>query len=119
MNILDLNLNINTGTYQTFSKPHNTPLYVHTQSNHPPSILKNIPLSVNQRLTSNSSNIEMFEQTSGPFQKALKDSGYSYILEFEPVNKQTKPGVRRKPRKIIWFVPPYSTSVTTRIGSTF
>ena len=117
VNILDLTLNLNTGTYQTFNKPNNNPLYVHKQSNHPPSILKNIPLSVNKRLTSNSSNKEMFEQSSGPFQKALKDSGYNHTLEFEPVINQTKPGVRRKPRKIIWFVPPYSSNVTTRIGS--
>ena len=117
INILDLTLNLNTGTYQTFSKPNNNPLYVHKESNHPPSILKNIPLAVNKRLTSNSSNKQMFDETVAPFQKALKNSGYSHKLEFEPVNDQTKPRVRRKARNIIWFVPPYSTSVTTRIGS--
>ena len=118
VNILDLTLNLTTGTYQTFNKPNNIPLYVHKESNHPPSILKNIPLSVNKRLNLNSSNKEMFDQTSAPFQKSLKDSGYSHTLNFEKINEepQNRNSKNRK-RKIFWFVPPYSTSVTTRIGA--
>ena len=131
VNILDLTLDLTTGTYQTFNKPNNIPLYVHKESNHtpsifyvhkesnhPPSILKNIPLSVNKRLNLNSSNKEMFDQTSAPFQKSLKDSGYSHTLEFEKINEETQNKTRKnRPRKTIWFVPPYSTAVTTRIGS--
>ena len=33
-------LDLTTGTYKLFMKPNNTPLYVHKDSNHPPSITK-------------------------------------------------------------------------------
>ena len=59
----------------------------------------------------------MFDQTVPPFQKALSESGYSHTLEYEPSINQTKPGKRNRSRKIIWFVPPYSSNVTTRVGS--
>ena len=117
VNMLDLTLDLNTGTYQTFNKPNHIPLYVHRESNHPPSILKNVPLSVNKRLSLNSSNKEKFDQTSAPFQKALKDSGYDHTLNFEPKIDQTKATSKNRPRKIIWFAPPFSSNVTTRIGS--
>ena len=40
VDFLDITLNLTTRTYKPFMKPNNTPLYVHSQSNHPPSILK-------------------------------------------------------------------------------
>ena len=46
VNFLDVILNLTTGKYQPYSKPNNIPLYVHSKSNHPPSILRNIPCSI-------------------------------------------------------------------------
>ena len=40
VNFLDVNLNLETGLYKQYMKPNETPLYVHSQSNHPPGILK-------------------------------------------------------------------------------
>ena len=51
VNFLDVILNLTTGKYQPYSKPNNIPLYVHSKSNHPPSILRNIPASINKRLS--------------------------------------------------------------------
>ena len=51
VNFLDVTLNLSTGKYQPYSKPNNIPLYVHSKSNHPPGIFRNIPLSLNKRLT--------------------------------------------------------------------
>ena len=70
VDFLDLTLDLNTGTYKTFTKPNSNPIYVHKQSNHPPNVLNNIPLAVTRRLTSNSSNKEIFDQIKEPFQKA-------------------------------------------------
>ena len=36
MDFLDFTFDPNMGTYKTFNKPNNTPLYVHKQSSHPP-----------------------------------------------------------------------------------
>ena len=55
-----------------------------SRRNHPPIILKYIPLSVNKRISINSSNQNIFDQTSQTFQKSLADSGYNHKLQFEP-----------------------------------
>ena len=39
VNFLDVNLDLRTGLYKTFTKPNDTPLYIHKKSNHPPSII--------------------------------------------------------------------------------
>ena len=83
IDFLDLTFDLNMGTYKTYNKPNNTPLYVHKQSSHPPNVSKKIPLNVNNRLSSNSSNMELFEETAAPFQQALKNSGYNHKLVFE------------------------------------
>ena len=115
VDFLDLTLDLNTGTYKTFNKPNNTPLYVHKQSNHPPNVTKNIPLAVNQRLSGNSSNQKVFDETITPFQQALKNSGYDHQLKFEDQNSKSKKKRCRK-RKQIYFNPPYSAGVKSRVG---
>ena len=47
VDFLDVTLDLNSGKYMPYSKPNNTPQYVHSKSNHPPGILKNIPESIN------------------------------------------------------------------------
>ena len=39
---LDVTLDLNLEIYKPFIKPGDKPIYVHSKSNHPPSILKNI-----------------------------------------------------------------------------
>ena len=36
VNFLDINLNLETGIFKPYTKPNETPLYVHKQSDHPP-----------------------------------------------------------------------------------
>ena len=48
---LDVSFNLNTGKYFPFKKPNNAPLYIHSKSNHPPSIIKQLPSMTNKRMT--------------------------------------------------------------------
>ena len=48
---LDITLNLTTGKYQTYNKPDNNPLYINILSNHPPSIIKNLPGNISKRIT--------------------------------------------------------------------
>ena len=50
VNFLDVTLDLNTGKFKPFTKPLSTPLYVHSQSNHPPNIIRNIPAVINRRI---------------------------------------------------------------------
>ena len=56
-------------------KPNNKLSYVHRQSNHPPALLKNIPLNINKRLTNISFSKEVFDESIAPYQQALNESG--------------------------------------------
>ena len=61
VNFLDVTMNLATESYKPFRKPGETTKYVHVDSNHPPSIIKNIPLGVNRRLSDISSSQAIFE----------------------------------------------------------
>ena len=73
IDFLDITMDLRTGVHKPFMKP-NTPLYVHNKSNHPPNIIKNIPESINRRLSNISSNEKIFKKAIPPYQDALKKS---------------------------------------------
>ena len=118
VNFLDINMDLNTSIYKPFMKENDTPTYVSMKSNHPPAILKNIPLGVNRRLSRISANNTVFNAAAAPYQEALASSGYSHTLEFQPPQELTTKKKNRK-RNITWFNPPYSVNVQTNVGKEF
>ena len=40
---------VNNGKFKPHRKPNDEPLYINTHSNHPPSIIKQLPTSINQQ----------------------------------------------------------------------
>ena len=75
VNYLDVTFNLSNSTYQPFCKPNNEISYIHKESNHPPSIIKQIPLSIESRLSKLSSNEKIFKESTPIYQEALKKSG--------------------------------------------
>ena len=47
---LDVTFDLKFGTYYPYRKQNNEILYVHKQSNHPPSIIKQIPSMISKRV---------------------------------------------------------------------
>ena len=86
-----------------------------TSSNHPRSIIKQIPTSVSHRLSDNSANEEIFNNAKTEYENALKTSGHTADLEFNP----NRPKKRNRKRNIIWFNPPFNKNIKTNIGKTF
>ena len=120
---LDVFLDLRAETHRPFAKEGDRPSYVHCQSNHPPSVLMNIGLGINKRLSMLSSNKELFDQAAPTYQDALSRSKHDHQLEFkeeeEPtVGRQSKTKRSRK-REIIWWNPPFSINVKTNIGGKF
>ena len=105
VNFLDVTLDLNAGIHKPYMKPNNTPQYVHSRSNHPPSIIKNIPTAINKRLSEISSNSKAFDDASPDYQDALDKSGYKHKLEYKdtPEPKKTR---KNRSRNIIWYNPP-------------
>ncbi|XP_033096832.1 uncharacterized protein LOC117101076, partial [Anneissia japonica] len=121
VNFLVITLNLESGKYMPYTKPNNTPLYVHNKSNHPPGILKNIPESINKRLSEISFDEESFNKAAPLYQQALDKSGYSHQLKFSTAQQIKDAANTRKhrTRNIIWYNPPFSKNVATNIGKTF
>lgn len=118
VNFLDVTLNLNTGSFMPYIKPNSTPTYVHSKSNHPPEVLKNIPDAINKRLSTISSNEDMFNRAAPKYQQALEKSGYAYQLKYSQQPAITSNAHKRR-RNIIWYNPPYSKNVLTNIGKIF
>lgn len=115
VNYLDITLNLNTGNTSPFRKEDDETEYVHAESDHPPTIIRQIPLSVEKRLSTLSSSEAIFNEAKGHYQEALKRNGYNHQLRYNPpVARQ-----RQRTRNVIWFNPPYSKTVETNVGKEF
>ena len=82
VDFLDVSLNLQDGSYRPYTKPNADIKYVSTLSNHPPSVLQNIPDSISKRLHSISSNAECFNEEKAIYQKALTEAHHDYHLEY-------------------------------------
>ena len=116
-NFLDVTLNLKSGKYCPFRKPNNSQLYVHTQSNHPLIIKKQLPIMLAKRLSNLSCNHEEFAKAIPEYEEAMRRSGHKSEIKYETSPHPNKR--RSRKRKIIWFNPPYSEHVCTNIGREF
>ena len=118
VDFLNITMDLNTGKFEPFNKPNNKPQYVHSNLNHPPSIIKNIPTAINKRLFELSSNQETLNTAKLVYQEALSQRGYKYQLKYPYTNNNNK-SKKNRGKKVIWFNPPYNSNVKTNIGQSF
>ena len=57
-------------------------MYINVNSNYPPSIIKQVPSSINRRLSNLSSDKEVFLNNIQPCRQALKKSGFRDELTY-------------------------------------
>ena len=50
VNYLDVALNLNNGSFKPYHKPDDIIQYINKESNHPPSIIEHLPVSIEKRL---------------------------------------------------------------------
>ena len=93
VNYLDVTLNLNDGSYRPYKKPNDETNYIHVNSDHPPSILKQLPVSIEKRLSSLSSSKEIFEETAPYYEKYLSNCQYREKLNYR---NPTSPNLIRK-----------------------
>ena len=82
VHFLDVTFDLTDGSYKPYMKPNNKLSYVHQQSNHPPALLKNIPLNINKRLTNISSSKEVFDESIAPYQHGWMDGCDAKFRDF-------------------------------------
>ena len=61
----------------------------------------------------------MFKQSAPLFQEAINKSGYEFQLKFDPKATEKKHKNRNRKHDVLWFNPPYNSTVSTNIGKEF
>ena len=132
VDFLDVTFNLAEETFEPFRKPNSSTIFVNAKSNHPPTVIKQLPKSVESRLNVISCNKEKFDAAKPIYEKALKDSGYGNIkLEFKEssdrednsentLNHRAEKEKRKKrKRNIIWYNPPFNKALKGDLGAQF
>ena len=122
-NFLDVTLNLTDGTHYPYRKPNNETLYIDTNSNHPPTIIKNLPAAIGRQISDISSSKELFNEAKPHYESVLKQSGHDeeliYTERKKPVTHTVQNSRKNRQRNIIWSSPPYSMNVQTNIAREF
>ena len=79
IDFFDITFNLLDGTYKPCKRPNDQLLYVNISSNHPQQIIKQLPVSISNRLSNNSSNKQVFDMSKCEYGKALRESGYKNV----------------------------------------
>ena len=114
---LDVYLDLENDTYYPYKKPNDTPVYVHSKSNHPAAVLKQIPKMTSQRLSNLSCNEAEFKKSYAAYEEVLKKSGFKEKLVYIPEQGPNKR--RNRKRNILWYNPPFDLQVKTNVAQTF
>ena len=90
VDFLDVTFNLLDETHKPYKKPNGQLLCINTSSNHPPQIIKQLPISISNRLSNNSSNKQVFDMSKGEYEKALRESGYKNVSLIHTDKKDIK-----------------------------
>ena len=116
---MDVTFNLLNETYRLYRKPNDGLKYINVSSNHPPQTIKQFVNTTNDRLSTNSFNEKVFNQSKSYYEDALNKSGYKTQLEYKIPSTSINRNSKNRKRKIVWFNPPYNQSVSTNVAQTF
>ena len=80
---LDVTLNLEHSTYRPYQKENNQTKHISIESNHPPSIIKQLPLSIESRLSSLTSSEEIINDSVILYWDPLDKAGYKHKFKSE------------------------------------
>ena len=81
---LDVTFDLKSGTYYPYRKQNNEILYIYKQSNHPPSIIKQIPSMISKWVSDISCDSDHFNKAAPDYNTALKKSGFNENIRYSP-----------------------------------
>ena len=90
------------GSYKPYKTPNDALLFINKNSNHPPQIIKELPKIINDRLSRNSSNADIFNSSKEEYETALKNSGYKNI-DFKYIAENKNDNRRNRQKNIKCF----------------
>ena len=100
LNYLDVTPNLENSTYRSYQKENNQIKYTNIESNHPPSTIKQLPISIKSRLSRLSSSEEIFNDFLTQYQDSVDKLGYKRKLMYQ-VNVNISNNRKKQKRNII------------------
>ena len=99
---LDVTFDLKSATYYLYRKPNIELPYTNKHSNHPPSIVNQIPSMISNRISQNSCDKNHVDKAAPDYNIALKNSRFNENVTYipSPFKRQTRK------RHIIWFNRP-------------
>ena len=119
VNYLGVTLNLNDGSYRPYKKPNEETNYIHVNFDHPRSISKQLPMSMEKWLSSLSSSKDIFEEAAPYYEQHISNCRYKEKLNYQDPTSPNLIIKRKRQRNILWLNPPYSKTVKTKIGKFF
>ena len=105
-------MNLN-GFFKPYHKTDDIIQYINKESNHPPSIIKQLPASVEKQLSNNSSDEKIFKEAAIYDEDTLNKADYINKLVYHTPSASNQDNKNKKRhRNVIWFNRPYSIFYT-------
>ena len=101
VNFFDTTFDLITNIYKPYRKPNDNPVYINKNSNHPPTVLRQLAKSVSKRISETYSNEQIFKESISIYKEALKKSGFYVKLEYIREEEDKHGKEEKKRRKII------------------
>ena len=102
VNYLDVILNLNNSSFKPYHKPDDIIQYIVKESNHPPSIIKHLVVSIEKQLSNNSSDEKNIKRSS----YLLNKPGYINKLVYHTPSAGNQENKNKNcQRNVIWFNP--------------
>ena len=79
---MNVTFDLRTDKYNPYRKDNYQLLYINKQSNHPPTITKQIPSMVSRRISDISCSKENFDKAAPAYNNALEISGFNENISF-------------------------------------
>ena len=91
VNFLDITFNLSENSFKPFHKDKQTLSYIKVNSNHPRSIIRQIPNAVDIRINRLSSYKKIFYEYNRIYDEAFEKSGFKQRLEYLEILKECQP----------------------------
>ena len=91
-NFLDITLDLDNNRFCPYTKNNNTPRYIHVSSNHPQTIIRQLPKIINKRISDLSNTEREFTNAKKFCEDARKKSGHNAELTYEKTYGRQKSG---------------------------
>ena len=102
VDFLDITINLRKEKFWPCRRQSDSLLCINAGSNHPGSIIKQLPKMIETRVSNISFNSKEFEKAKPAFQDALQKSGHTTNLSYKPTQQQRNPKKGRS-RNVVWF----------------